>query len=357
MNPLSTIQNRDYNVRAEDGAWVFTREYLLARGTCCKSKCYACPYEHERHKPNADQMRPVISMVPSWTETLVNSSVNVVGRTRFCIHPGEAVKSIAVLGGTKTLSADFDAKMKEIVRKAEASGQKPLIILDREENPKEFVDFFSKYPVDVLATHVSDLDSLARELANLSDVLSNRAVNSAATPARASLETSLASADDTTAAKRLSEYALRASALANSKSVGRLIHALMNSETSAEKLEKMLNEPGTSILYFIWQKPWMIVNQDTWIAASLKTCFPNASLPTSETRYTEISEDELEKEISSGAVLLFSSEPFPFAKTWDKMRDLPYVRNARAVALVDGECFSWFGIRSIRFLEDALNKV
>ncbi len=302
-------------------------------------------------------MRPVISMVPSWTETLVNSGVNIVGRTRFCIHPLEAVKTVPVLGGTKTLSDDFNAKMLEIISNARTCGHRPLVVLDREENPKEFVDFFSKYPVDIVATHVFDLPSLARELDVLSDLLSQQPVNSAAVGPIAPLGGSLASADDQCGAKQLREYAKRVRALATSKNSGRLIHALMNSETSAEDLEKMLNEPSALILYFIWQKPWMIVSRDTWIATTLKACFPNASLPSTQTRYTEVSENDLEKEMSAGAILLFSSEPFPFAQTWDKIRELPFVRNARAVALVDGECFSWFGIRSIRFLEDTRLKV
>ncbi len=302
-------------------------------------------------------MRPIISMVPSWTETLVNSGVNLVGRTRFCVHPLEIVKSVPVLGGTKTLSDDFDAKMLDILSHAVACGKKPLVVLDREENPKEFVDLFSKYPVDIVATHVSDLPSLAHELDVLSDLLSHQPLNSAAAGPVATVGCSLASVDDLSGAQQLRKYANRARTLATSKNSGRLIHALLNSESSAETLDNFLSEPNASILYFIWQKPWMIVSRDTWIGATLKACFPNASLPSMQTRYTEISENELEKEMSAGAILLFSSEPFPFAQTWDKVRELPFVRNARAVAVVDGECFSWFGIRSIRFLEDARLRV
>lgn len=45
----------------------------------------------------------VISMVPSWTETLIYCGIEVVGRTRYCIHPEEAQK-ISVVGGTKDIS-------------------------------------------------------------------------------------------------------------------------------------------------------------------------------------------------------------------------------------------------------------
>lgn len=33
----------------------------------------------------------VVCMVPSWTETLIECGVKVVGRTRYCVHPGDRV--------------------------------------------------------------------------------------------------------------------------------------------------------------------------------------------------------------------------------------------------------------------------
>ncbi|SVA87197.1 uncharacterized protein METZ01_LOCUS140051, partial [marine metagenome] len=43
----------------------------------------------------------VVSLVPSLTETLLACGVEVVGRTRYCIHPAETVRDISVVGGTK----------------------------------------------------------------------------------------------------------------------------------------------------------------------------------------------------------------------------------------------------------------
>ncbi len=37
-------------------------------------------------------------MVPSWTETLLEAGVEVVGRTHFCIHPASLALRV---GGTK----------------------------------------------------------------------------------------------------------------------------------------------------------------------------------------------------------------------------------------------------------------
>ena len=37
------IEGRDYIID-EQGRYVFTREYLLRRGYCCKNGCRNCPY-------------------------------------------------------------------------------------------------------------------------------------------------------------------------------------------------------------------------------------------------------------------------------------------------------------------------
>jgi hypothetical protein len=343
MAPINLIENRDYTVR-RDGAWVFTREYLLARGHCCDSKCLNCPYEHGPVR-DVKTMRPVISMVPSWTETLIHAGANVVGRTRFCIHPEASVASITVLGGTKTLSSDFEAKMTRLVSESEASGHRLLVVLDREENPKEFVELFSKFTVEIIDTHVSDFSTLANDTRNL------EARFLGATPS---------SENDSQVSQRLASFARRIGDLIGENAFGsrktRKLQGFIKSEHSQKDIENALNDHAAVIYYFIWRNPWMIVRSDTWIGATLKSCFPSASLPTASSRYTEIAEKNLEDEIGHGtnanAILLFSSEPYPFEKSWSEIQNLPFVKKARVSALVDGECFSWFGIRSIRFLED-----
>ncbi len=38
-------ENIDYYINA-DGNFVFTREYHLKRGCCCKNKCLHCPWNY-----------------------------------------------------------------------------------------------------------------------------------------------------------------------------------------------------------------------------------------------------------------------------------------------------------------------
>ncbi|MGZ3767842.1 MAG: DUF5522 domain-containing protein [Mucilaginibacter sp.] len=42
-------ENIDYYIN-EDGNFVFTREYHLKRGFCCKNKCLHCPWDYGKPK-------------------------------------------------------------------------------------------------------------------------------------------------------------------------------------------------------------------------------------------------------------------------------------------------------------------
>ena len=87
-------------------------------------------------------------LVPSITETLIEAGVEVVGRTRFCIHPAEKIKSISIVGGTKNI----DWQKVEAL-KADA------LILDKEENPQSFAN---NSPIPYFAYHFEDVESCAK---------------------------------------------------------------------------------------------------------------------------------------------------------------------------------------------------
>lgn len=81
----------------------------------------------------------VVSMVPSWTETLLEAGrdaadFELVGRTRYCVHPADLAASITAVGGTKEINWDRVSELKP-----------DLVIFDREENPKSMADR-SPYP-------------------------------------------------------------------------------------------------------------------------------------------------------------------------------------------------------------------
>ncbi|TXF77656.1 ABC transporter substrate-binding protein [Chryseobacterium sp.] len=78
----------------------------------------------------------IISLVPSITETLFDFGLTdseVVGRTKFCIHPEDSVKKVTVIGGTKNLNIEKIRSLKP-----------DLIIANKEENEKLQVEELEK---------------------------------------------------------------------------------------------------------------------------------------------------------------------------------------------------------------------
>src|SRR5690349_3984095 len=89
----------------------------------------------------------IISLVPSQTELLFDLGLNeeVIGITKFCVHPEHWFRIKTRIGGTKQLHLD---KIKEL---------KPdLIIANKEENVREQIEELAKdFPV-----WISDVNNL-----------------------------------------------------------------------------------------------------------------------------------------------------------------------------------------------------
>ncbi|QEC78789.1 DUF5522 domain-containing protein [Mucilaginibacter ginsenosidivorax] len=47
----------DYYIN-EDGNFVFTKQYHLARGYCCKNKCLHCPWDYGKPKLDSSNFNP-----------------------------------------------------------------------------------------------------------------------------------------------------------------------------------------------------------------------------------------------------------------------------------------------------------
>src|SRR5437762_12522355 len=81
----------------------------------------------------------IISLVPSQTELLFDLGLDeeVIGITKFCVHPRQWFNSKTRVGGTKQIKTD-------IIRQL----QPDLIIANKEENVKEQVEELEKdFPV------------------------------------------------------------------------------------------------------------------------------------------------------------------------------------------------------------------
>lgn len=99
-----------------------------------------------------------------------------------------------------------------------------------------------------------------------------------------------------------------------------------------------------SVLYLIWQNPWMCAGPDTFIGSILQESGFEV-LSTEGGRYPELKDIDEIRSLAPDYVFL-SSEPFPFRqKQYDFFcNNLPDSK----VFLVDGTLFSWYGSRTAK---------
>ncbi len=289
------LEQRDFY--GEGSYQVMTSEFLLNQGHCCHSGCRHCPY---KIPPQNQNKKPrIICLVPSLTETLIAAGAEVVGCTRYCIHPEEIVNKICKVGGTK------DLKINEIINlKAD------FVILDQEENTLEMANSLG-HTIQQIVTHVVSIPTLAIELNKLS-VLLNLPL--------------------------LQNYSERLIKLNGMKS----------------KIPFPIKSDFKNIIYIIWKDPWISVARETFIGSVLDYMGWGDKLwtpPKKNILKNELYPQFQLSDIPPNTLLLFSSEPYPFAKQQnmlkEKFANFPYL-------IVDGESYSWFGLRSLRFLEDQL---
>lgn len=259
----------------------------------------------------------VVSMVPSWTETLIEAGVDVVGRTRFCIHPSDKVKSIPVVGGTKDINWE---KLKSI--------EFDLLLLDKEENPKEMA---IEAQCAFVATHIKCCDDVINELRSLSVILKNQNLDSFAERWKKVIQ-QLRSIRSTDRANNLVQ-----------------LHELGDSQIKKFGIQSWIRMPERSydqVVYLIWKNPYMTITQETFVGSMLDLVGLSTSISFKEAgkHYPEVNLSEFDK---NKTLFLFSSEPYPFHKKSNELQELGV-----ASAIVDGECYSWFGLRALKFLEN-----
>jgi hypothetical protein len=300
----------------------------------------------------------VISLVPSLTETLVEAGVNVVGRTRFCVHPKDKVAAIPVIGGTKDLKQELIERLKP-----------DLVVMDKEENTREMAE---KLKFKIHATHVDSVLSLQSTFLDLSRILQNQQLHLWGSELREILKSAKSShvlpRAESVLMGLLKNSILFDPSLAQPnptsppKDASGITPPFMDSAahasvasfdlSGASSFHELLKRPW---VYVIWKDPWMAVGPGTFIWSVFEHLGLEQPLQLgwqglchaidieSHTKYPKF---DLEK-LGGECVLLLSTEPFPFVKRWSQLSDVKHTRYA-----IDGEAISWFGIRSLRFLKD-----
>lgn len=228
--------------------------------------------------------RRIVSLVPSWSETLVELGLQqqLVGITRWCIHPAEIMAYKTKVGGTKKVNPRTLAEL-----------QPDLIIGDKEEQTKPMIEELQpKYPIYL--TEVETVEDGINSIRDLGEITGKPE------PAR--------------------------------QLADRIAAAWQNLPTVRYRQR---------VAYLIWKKPWMGVGSGTYIHDVLtRLGFVNV-LADREARYPQFTLQELAE--CRPERVFFSSEPYPF--TCQTMAEVVAMLPAAQLSLVDGEMFSWYGSR------------
>ena len=101
--------------------------------------------------------KKIVSIVPSQTELLFDLGLHeeVIGITKFCIHPDKWLESKTKVGGTKQLNLAVIDSLKP-----------DLIIANKEENTKEQIELLSEKH----SVWISDIKTLEDALQMISDI-------------------------------------------------------------------------------------------------------------------------------------------------------------------------------------------
>lgn len=244
------------------------------------------------------QPQRIVSLVPSQTELLYDLGLDaeVLGITKFCIHPEKWFRTKTRVGGTKDVNI-------ALVQSLEPD----LIIANKEENHPDQIQALSAFaPV-----WVSDISNYAEAFTMI-------------------------------------------------RSVAQLTGRLAHGQQLLAKIEKAFQQMPAHPLYpkaayLIWKDPYMTVGADTFIhnilsLAGFQNCFAEGL------RYPEITVADLQEKAPE--YLFLSSEPYPFKLKHIKalQAHLPHTK----IHLVNGEMFSWYGSRmqfTPRYLAELLQSI
>jgi ABC-type Fe3+-hydroxamate transport system substrate-binding protein len=229
----------------------------------------------------------IVSTVPSQSEYLFDLGLEdeVIGITKFCIHPKSWFESKQKIGGTKNLHLEKIAALNP-----------DLIIANKEENTLSDIEWLAeRFPV-----YISDINSLNEAYQAMSDIgiLTNRQVE----------------AED-----------------------------WLNRIKDEQRVYNAADQEFGTVAYLIWNDPLMAVGSNNFIHDMLgiggwDNCFGHLK------RYPVVTIDDI---IAEAPHLLFlSSEPFPFKQSHVSYfkEHLPQTE----VLIVDGEMFSWYGSRLLK---------
>jgi ABC-type Fe3+-hydroxamate transport system substrate-binding protein len=226
----------------------------------------------------------IISLVPSLTELIIDLGLlkQLAGRTRFCVHPEEAVEDIPIIGGTKNPRVDKILSMNP-----------DCIIANKEENRKEDIrELQKKSPAHIEVTDIATIEQAIETIRHLGSLL-------------------------------------------GAKDEARQLAAGIQKEFQQRHEKESLRTA-----YFIWKDPWMSVGNDTYIHDVL-TLWKLENIFGRKKRYPSFKLEQLAA--YEPEIIILSSEPYPFKEK--HIAPVQEACPDARIFLMDGEWFSWYGSR------------
>ena len=245
----------------------------------------------------------IVSLVPSWTETLYSwgFDAEIVGVTRWCVHPKELVARAPKVGGTK------DPDVARIVALAP-----DLVVCEKEENRKEDVEAMQRAGLSVFLSDVRSIAGSKRDVARLGE------------------------------------------ATGKEEAAAALVERI---DASVDAVRR--DSAGVAIPVYvpIWRRPWMTLTRDTYAHDVLALAGAHNVFGDADGRYPERTPEEA---IEAGArVALLPTEPYPFADKLDaaveELVEAGFPRER--IRLVDGEALTWYGAREVEGLRTVAEAV
>jgi ABC-type Fe3+-hydroxamate transport system substrate-binding protein len=267
----------------------------------------------------------IISLVPSQTELLYDLGLRdeVVGITKFCVHPEEWFRSKTRVGGTKKY--DYE-KIKALAP--------DLIIGNKEENEKEQIEELMKH-YNVWLSDIFNLNDAYDMITRVGTMVGKREES-------VNLKLQIESAFNKF--QNNSGFPPPAPSKRGNVPTNAYVSTLLSSDSRLRTA------------YFIWRDPYMVAGHDTFINEMLKLCGFKNVFTEKESRYPEISNEELIK--ADPKLILLSSEPYPFKEK--HIEEIRQILPDAKILIVDGEIFSWYGSRLLKapdYFTDLLKRI
>ncbi len=227
--------------------------------------------------------KKIVSLVPSITELLFDLGLenHVVGRTKFCIHPGEKVTKVPTIGGVMGFNYH---RIEEI--------DPDLVLGSKEENGEQEIYELAK----LLPVWVSDVNNLNDALEMISSIGTICGVESRA-------------------------------------------EELIQKIKEAFETLHQIPEDVVSAAYLVWRNPLYTVGKGTFTNDMLRRAGIKNVFADKEKSYPVVNEKEIRDRKPD--YIFLPSEPYPFKKKdLDEFREkFP----GSEIRQVDGEYFSWYG--------------